>query len=227
MNIKLSQRDRLALQPLNAKLNGCIKLLLVALAILLATTVNAGTQRILILGDSLSAAHGIEESSSWVTLLSTTLKNDGVDAEITNASISGETTGGALARLPKLIENHQPSLIVIELGGNDGLRGFPINTFRNNLDQLIARSLAADAKVLLLGIQIPPNYGPRYTQLFYESYREMAQKHAIPLVPFMLENVATRPELMQADGIHPTAEAQPLILQNVLPYLKKILSTKS
>ena len=178
---------------------------------------------LLVLGDSLSAAYGIDTEQGWVNLLQLRLKDDKPNYRVVNASISGETTTGALARLPKLLKKYNPSIVIIELGGNDGLRGFPIPQLRQNLNKLVALSQAADAKVLLAGIRIPPNYGKRYTELFFDSYNLSATKYNVPLVPFLLEGIATQPTLMQADRVHPTSEAQPQILQNVLPYLKAIL----
>jgi len=186
--------------------------------------------KLMVLGDSLSASYGIPEESGWVTLLDKHLKiqhqtkpEKYSPIEVINASISGETTGGALNRFPRLLAIHQPDIVLIELGGNDGLRGYPISTFKNNLSELIELSLKEDAKVLLMSIQIPPNYGRRYTQMFYETYSQLAQKYDVNLAPFILSNIAINPELMQADGIHPTAEAQPMILQNLLPHLDKVL----
>ncbi|MEE8059982.1 MAG: arylesterase [Pseudomonadales bacterium] len=183
------------------------------------------THSILVLGDSLSAAHGIAREDGWVVLLEQHLKqhHDNKNLQVINASISGETTAGGLSRLPKLLTQYQPSIVIIELGANDGLRGFPIKTFRDNLDQLVSLPQTANAKVLLTGMHIPPNYGPRYTQMFYASYGIIAQKYQIPLLPFLLEDIAIYPELMQQDGLHPTAQAQPQILQNVLAHLKEIL----
>ncbi len=180
---------------------------------------------IIVLGDSISAAYGISREQGWVVLLSQHLDKHyhQKNYHVINASISGETTDGALSRLPKLLAQYQPSIVIIELGGNDGLRGFPITNFRNNLDQLVSLTKDNNAKVLLTGMQIPPNYGSRYTQMFYESYGIIAQKHEIPLVSFLLDEIAIYPELMQRDGIHPKASAQSQILQNVLPQLKEIL----
>ncbi len=180
---------------------------------------------IMVLGDSISAAFGIAREDGWVHLLDQHFINDHPEAdyEVINASISGETTGGGLSRLPKLLANHQPNIVIIELGGNDGLRGYPIKTLRGNLDQLVSLSKQANAKVLVVGMQIPPNYGPRYTQQFYDSFGKIAQKYDAELLPFLLEDIALIPALMQKDGIHPTAVAQPLILRNVLPHLKELL----
>lgn len=188
-------------------------------------TATASSQSIMVLGDSLSAAYGIPVEKGWVALLKQHIEQHSYekDYDVINASISGETTGGALARFPNLLAQHKPYLVIIELGGNDGLRGFPITTLRNNLDQLVTLAKTAGSKVLIAGMRIPPNYGPRYTNLFFQSFLEAAQQHQVPLVPFLLDEIAIYPVLMQADGIHPTADAQPQILNNVLPTLTEML----
>lgn len=188
----------------------------------------AGTGPIvLVLGDSLSAAYGIPRESGWVALLQQKLATqnlpNGKVGSVVNASISGETTDGGLARLPALLQKHRPDIVVIELGANDGLRGFQIRRLRDNLEQLIQLSRAANARVLLVGIKIPPNYGLRYTSDFHESFTLLAKQYDVPLVPFLLEGVATDPALMQDDRLHPRAEAQPKILETVWPYLSKLL----
>lgn len=183
------------------------------------------TQTILVLGDSLSAAYGIPRESGWVALLQQKLANEQklTKSNVVNASISGDTTGGGLVRLPALLQKHRPNIVLIELGANDGLRGFQIDRLRDNLEQLIQLSQNNKAKVLLLGIKIPPNYGLRYTTDFYESYTRLAHQYDIPLVPFLLDGVAAHPELMQEDGLHPRAEAQQRLLENVWPYLQRLL----
>jgi acyl-CoA thioesterase-1 len=194
-----------------------------------AATTKAAAPTVLVLGDSLSAAYGIPRESGWVALLEQKLAQQKLTngnvakTSVVNASISGETTDGGLARLPALLQKHQPSLVVIELGANDGLRGFQIDRLRANLEQLLRLSQASGAKVLLVGIKIPPNYGLRYTSDFYESYTLLAHEYRVPLVPFLLEGVATDPELMQDDRLHPRAEAQKKILNNVWPHLQAML----
>lgn len=177
---------------------------------------------LLILGDSLSAAYGIKEQQGWVQLLRDSLAERG-QYRVINASVSGETSGGGLARLPALLETHQPDIVVVELGGNDGLRGHPIKLLDNNLSHIVALCRDRGAEVLLLGIQIPPNYGARYTNLFSAVYSDLATRFQLPLVPFFLDQIATRPEWMQADGIHPKAEAQAQMLENVMPHLRPLL----
>ncbi|RYY74814.1 MAG: arylesterase [Gammaproteobacteria bacterium] len=178
---------------------------------------------ILVMGDSLSAGYGIQLEQSWVTLLQQDLAKT-TQAKVINASVSGETSSGGLTRLPALLKKHGPDIVIIELGGNDGLRGQPINIMQNNLQSMITASQTAGAEVILAGMQIPPNYGPRYTKQFQETYTKLAEKNSISLVPFLLEDVAAHGNLIQRDGIHPTAEAQPLILKNVLPVLMPLLT---
>lgn len=175
---------------------------------------------LLIMGDSLSAAYGMEHQTGWVSLLQARL--DG-KARVVNASISGETSSGAAARLPDLLGQHEPDIVVLELGGNDGLRGLPPRQFEANMAEMIEASQAAGADVLLLGIDIPPNYGRAYRDAFTAVYTRLAEEFALPLVPFLLDGVALEEELMQSDGIHPTAAAQPRILENVWPQLAPLL----
>lgn len=185
---------------------------------------NASTeQTMVILGDSLSAAYGIDEEQGWVQLLRNRLSDNNIKIRVINASISGETTGGGLNRLSKILREYQPKLLVIELGGNDGLRGYPIKHMKKNLQKMIKMAQDQQAKVILLGMKIPPNYGQRYSELFYNSYLSTAEKMGVALVPFFLEGVATNPELMQTDGIHPTVEGQPRMLNNVWGTLFKAL----
>ena len=179
--------------------------------------------KILVMGDSISAAYGIQRTAGWVALLDQRLGELEAGWQVVNASISGETTGGGLARLPNALAAHDPAIVIIELGGNDGLRGYPVAKIRNNLDQLVALAKADDRVVLLLGIQIPPNYGPRYTDAFAAMYLEIAERRNVAVIPFLLEKVALTPTLMQNDGIHPTAEAQPQLLETVWPALESLL----
>lgn len=179
---------------------------------------------LLVLGDSLSAAHNIPQQAGWVALLEHRLNQRGAPApKVINASISGETTAGALARLPALLAQYRPSLVLVELGGNDGLRGLPPTELAANLDAIIRTSRDAGAKVLLLGIDLPPNYGRAYRDRFRAVYSDLAKKHRVPLLPFLLDGVALQPGLMQDDGIHPTAEGQPRVLDNVWALLQPML----
>ncbi|WP_347330303.1 arylesterase [Marinimicrobium locisalis] len=180
--------------------------------------------KILVLGDSLSAGYGIEVEEGWVEMLNQRLESQGYPHQVVNASVSGETTEGGLKRLPRLLDAHQPEWVLLGLGGNDGLRGYPVKKMKANLAKAVERSRKAGANVLLLGIQIPPNYGRRYTDQFTSVYPELAKEKGVALVPFMLEGVATKREMMQNDGIHPNAQAQPAILNNVWPVLKSLLT---
>lgn len=179
--------------------------------------------KILVLGDSLSAGYGIALEEGWVSLLQERIQKHHFAYEVVNASVSGETSGGGLARLPALLAEHQPVIVILELGGNDGLRGHPINVMRQNLEKIIAASQAANAQVLLLGMHIPPNYGARYTRTFHQAYIDLAKKYQLSFVPFFLDQVANNAALMQSDGIHPTAEAQGIMLDHVWPTLKPLL----
>jgi acyl-CoA thioesterase-1 len=191
--------------------------------VLLLLTAPAAAGTIMVLGDSLSAAHQIPVASGWVTLLDNELASRDCNTRLVNASISGETTIGGLNRLPKLLETHHPTIVMLELGGNDGLRGFPIKTVKANLREIVSLARNSGAEVLLLGIMIPTNYGRRYAQGFAGLYPDLATELSLERVPFLLEGVAENPQLMQADGVHPTAEAQPMILNNILPYLNPLL----
>ncbi len=182
----------------------------------------AATKTLLIVGDSLSAGYGLPQQQSWPVLLQQRLNEKKSPWRIQNASISGETSGGALARLPALLQQHQPTVVLIEIGGNDGLRGFPVPRLRQNLEQLIKLSQEAGATPVLMQIRIPPNYGPRYTEQFVGVYAEIAQKHQLKLWPFFMDKIAVQPELMQADGIHPNAKAQGIIRDLMLPYIEEM-----
>lgn len=180
---------------------------------------------VLILGDSISAGYGINPHAGWVALLEQKLSSVSDDNEVNviNASVSGNTSSDGLARLPKLIEAHTPDIIVVELGGNDGLRGHPLKVMESNLNSIIALGKNAGSEVILAGIEIPPNYGQRYTDEFKKVFVRVAEKNDVPFIPFILEGIALEPELMQDDGIHPTEDAQPLLLENIWPSLKEIL----
>ena len=178
---------------------------------------------ILVLGDSISAAYGIQREEGWVALLDKRLGAAKPDWRVINASVSGETTSGGLARLPAALATHDPGVVVIELGGNDGLRGYPIARVRENLQALVGIAKGQGRRVLLIGMQIPPNYGPRYTSAFSRMYQEVAEAGNVQLVPFLLDGVALQPLLMQDDGIHPSAAAQSTLLDNVWPTLRALL----
>ncbi|MBB1485116.1 arylesterase [Oceanospirillum sp. D5] len=181
---------------------------------------------ILVLGDSISAGYGMSAQDGWVSLLQERLRQQGLTWQVVNASISGETTQGGLTRLPSLLRQHKPELVLLELGGNDGLRGLPLNLFKHNLKQMIMLSQQHNAKPVLLGIQLPPSYGRRYTQAFARTYPDLAEEYQIPVMPFILEGIGTDAEKMQADGIHPTSAAQPQLLNNIWPVISPLLKTK-
>jgi acyl-CoA thioesterase I len=183
-------------------------------------------QIVLVVGDSLSAGHGITLEESWVALLGERLRSEGYGYAVVNASITGDTTTGGLKRLPRALQVHHPAIVIIELGGNDGLQGTPIPVMRNNLAQMIELSQAAGARVILAGMQIPTNYGGPYTQAFAAVYPDLARKYRTGLVGFFLEGIATDMRLFQADGIHPTADAQKILVDNVWPALEKELRKK-
>ncbi|SDO45965.1 arylesterase [Vreelandella arcis] len=205
------------------------RILTLWLGVLIATVatspVNAQpSPTLLVMGDSLSAAYNIEREDGWVALLEERLQGE---AEIVNASISGETTSGGAQRFDELLGQHAPDIVLLELGGNDGLRGLPPQQMQANLASMIEASQAADAEVLLLGIDIPPNYGEAYREAFTNVYHDLADEYDVTLVPFLLEGVALNDALMQDDDIHPTAEAQPMILETVWEKLEGMLAEQS
>ena len=181
----------------------------------------AGT--LLVVGDSISAAFGLDSRQGWVALLEKRLDEEGFEHAVVNASISGDTSAGGAARLSALLAEHKPELVIIELGGNDGLRGQPPAQLQQNLASMIDKSQSAGADVLLLGMRLPPNYGARYTTSFAQVFADLAEQKKVPLVPFFLEGVGGVPGMMQADGIHPTESAQAVLLDNVWPTLKPLL----
>ena len=196
------------------------------LMILLLASISASAEApvILVFGDSISAGYGLERVDlGWVELLKTRLKTQGYGYQVVNASVSGETTAGALARLPRALELHRPRIVILELGGNDGLRALPLPQMRDNFARMIDLATHEGAKVLLLGMRIPPNYGPQYTSQFEAIYSELAREDKLPLVPFLMDRIALQPELMQSDDIHPNVKGQPILLDNVWPLLQPLL----
>ena len=179
---------------------------------------------VLVFGDSLSAGYGIDVDQSWTTLLQSRLEEQGYEHRVVNASVSGETTEGGAARIQTAIETFKPSLIILELGGNDGLRGFPTTRIKGNFNRIIASSRASGADVILLGIRIPPSYGQRYTEAFENVFREVATENDVPWIEFFMQGVALDDELMQQDGIHPNATAQPRLLDNAWPIINEALA---
>ncbi len=179
---------------------------------------------ILVFGDSLSAGYGIQVDRGWVSLLAQKLAQQGYGFQVVNASVSGETTEGGLARLPRALALHRPAIVILELGANDGLRSLLLERARANLAQMINLARKAGASVLLLGMLMPPNYGERYTEAFRSMYQDLARSYDVPLVPFLLDRVALHPDLMQADGLHPNERGQPLLLDNVWSKLAPLLT---
>ncbi len=181
---------------------------------------------LLVVGDSLSAEYGLKRGTGWVALLDKRLRDEGKSITVVNASISGDTTSGGLSRLPPLLAQHKPQMVLIELGGNDALRGLPLKTSQDNLESMVKAAQNQGAKVLLLGMQVPPNYGPQYAAEFSAMYAEVAKRHKVGLVPFFLKGVAdadNADSLFQSDRIHPVEAAHPIMLGNVWPALRKLL----
>jgi acyl-CoA thioesterase-1 len=196
------------------------------LFVLIVTSASARAEApvILVFGDSISAGYGLPRADlGWVELLKTRLRDEGYGYQVVNASVSGETTAGGLARLPRALGLHHPAIVIIELGGNDGLRALAIPQLRSNLGQMVDLASAAGAKILLLGMRMPPNYGPEYTQQFQESFTEIAHAKKVAWVPFLLNGIALTTSLVQEDNIHPNADGQPILLDNVWPSLKPLL----
>lgn len=206
-----------------------IVILVVCLILLFSSASGIANEKIqppptvLVFGDSLSSSLGITQEQGWVNLLQERLSTRYYQAKVINASISGETTQGGLSRIAGVLDKYNPDIILLELGGNDGLRGLPLTLMKDNLDRTIQIIQSRNVKILLLGIHLPPNYGKFYTQQFDEIYQKLAEKHKLTFVPFILQGIALDPDLMQEDGIHPKAEAQSLILDNVWPHLKRML----
>lgn len=180
---------------------------------------------ILVIGDSLSSAHGLAIDQGWVSLLQQRLQQNGYPYQVVNASVSGDTTANGLTRLPTVLDNHQPQIVIVELGGNDGLRAQPVALIRDNLNVMVETIREYGARVILAGMRLPPNYGPAYVESFGQIYPELAQQHDAVLVPFFMDGVATAAHLMQSDGIHPSSEAQPVLLDNVWSHLEPILES--
>ncbi|RTL48672.1 MAG: arylesterase [Rhodocyclaceae bacterium] len=193
------------------------------LSFLLLSTFAHAERSLLVFGDSLSAAYGIPRDQGWPTLLADKLSKEGKAITVANASVSGETTAGGLARLDAALTQHHPALVILELGGNDGLRGLSVDQMRNNLTTMVKKSRAAGAKVLLIGMRLPPNYGPDYVSRFEATFAAVAKKEKTAFLPFLLEPIATDTTAFQADGLHPVAAAQPLLMEHVWKALKPLL----
>lgn len=182
---------------------------------------------ILVLGDSLSAAYNMESHQAWPSLLQSRLKQDGYDWRVFNSSITGDTTQGGLARLPRLLDRYAPGIVILELGGNDGLRGIAPDVTRENLASMIEMAQSSGARVVLAGIRIPPNYGAQYVERFENIFPALAERYGTTLIPFFMDGVALAPGMMQADGIHPSVEAQPLLLDNLWPAVEPLLAPQN
>jgi acyl-CoA thioesterase I len=191
-----------------------------------ATSAHSAPKTVLVLGDSLSAEYGLSHGSGWVPLLEQRLQAQHIEANVVNASVSGETTSGGLARLPALLARHHPDIVVVELGANDGLRGLPLPAAEVNLRAIARQARQAGAQVLLLGMRLPPNYGRAYGERFFGLFGKLARELKAPLVPFMLEGMADQAALFQPDRLHPTAQAQPIILDNIWSQLLPMLKTR-
>lgn len=187
----------------------------------------ANAPTVMVFGDSLSAGYGVDVDQSWASLLQARLASQGYEHQVVNASITGETTEGGASRIATALQKFSPDLVILELGGNDGLRGFPTARMKENLSTIIETSQASGAAVVLLGIRIPSNYGQRYTAAFENVYRELADEYGIPWIEFFMEGIALNAELMQDDGIHPNSEAQPILLDNAWPIVSQALAERS
>ncbi len=199
---------------------------IIFLASLLSAPLAAAQPVVLVFGDSLSAGYGIDVREGWVALLQQRLRTQGYPHTVVNASVSGETTAGGRTRLAGALQRHRPQLVILELGANDGLRGLSLTQTRDNLAAMVRTAQKSGARVLLIGIHLPPNYGPGYTQKFHDIFGELARRYQAGLVPFLLEGVALDRALMQADGLHPRATAQPRILDNVWPSVEGLLKPR-
>jgi acyl-CoA thioesterase-1 len=209
------------------RLSGKILRALVALLCLsAAASAYSAPKTVLVLGDSLSAEYGLARGTGWVALAEQKLRQNNIEAVVVNASVSGETTSGGRSRLPALLTKYKPDLVVIELGANDGLRGLPVAAAQSNLRAMSDAVAQANARVMLIGIRMPPNYGRDYADKFYAMYGTLSKDIKAPLVPFMLDGVADKPQLFQADRLHPLAEAHPIILANIWPTLQKSIKAK-
>lgn len=217
---------RLFLKLINSRLKSSVVSLCLISFVAWSVPAFAENSKILIYGDSLSAAYGIPQQQGWAALLKQKINQENLRFDVINASISGETTNGGLTRLTNTLKQTSPKIIILELGANDGLRGLPIKNMHDNLDAMIQLSKKSGAKVLLIGMRIPPNYGKKYTDDFSQTYIKLAKQHKISVVPFMLENVAAKPHLIQQDGLHPNALGQPLILENIWPELQSLIKKK-
>ncbi|MBJ7554036.1 arylesterase [Marinomonas spartinae] len=200
-----------------------IRVVCAALMLFCSYAQAAPTHNLLVMGDSLSAAHNLRQQDGWVSLLKTKLSQSHPQISIINASVGGETTQGGMARFPALLKQYHPRWVILELGANDALRGYPLDQTTKNLGSMIEQAQQNKAIVLLIGNRIPQNYGKRYTDMFFGLYKTLAEQYNVSYVPFMLKGVALNKNLMQSDGLHPNAKGQPIVLQTILPYLLPLL----
>ena len=199
------------------------KQLLLFLCVILLSMNSVSASTLLVMGDSLSAAYNLRQEVGWVSLLEKQLSQSNPEIKIVNASVSGETTQGGLSRFSPLLQQHKPRWIILELGANDALRGYPLAQTSKNIEKMIEEAQRSNTKVLLIGNQIPQNYGKRYTEMFFTLYEKIAKKYKVAYLPFMLEGIALNKSLMLEDGLHPNKDGQPFVLQNILPYLQPLL----
>ena len=199
------------------------KQLLLFLCVILLSMNSVSASTLLVMGDSLSAAYNLRQEVGWVSLLEKQLSQSNPEIKIVNASVSGETTQGGLSRFSLLLQQYKPRWIILELGANDALRGYPLAQTSKNIEKMIEEAQRSNTKVLLIGNQIPQNYGKRYTEMFFTLYEKIAKKYKVAYLPFMLEGIALNKSLMLEDGLHPNKDGQPFVLQNILPYLQPLL----
>jgi acyl-CoA thioesterase-1 len=223
----VKRRLKVRLSALNASFGLVLLAAVIPLAAHAANTPEAAKPVIVVLGDSISAEYGLPRDTGWVALMRQRLASERIDYSVANASISGDTTSGGRARMPELMQRLKPSIVVVELGANDALRGVPLSTTEDNLRTIIEEAQQGHAKVVLIGMYVPPNYGPDYTQKFHGLYGQLSKEFHVPLVPFLLAGIADKPEMFQADQMHPTQQAQPVLLNNVWPTLKPLLHASS
>ncbi len=203
------------------------QLLILSTIVFFSISSFASASTLLVMGDSLSAAYNLRQQDGWVSLLENKLSQTHPSIKVVNASVSGETTQGGLSRFQSLLDTHAPSWVVLELGPNDALRGYPLNQTIINLEKMVEQAQEANSTVLLIGNQIPQNYGKRYTQMFFNLYKDIAEKYNLAYMPFMLQDVALNKDLMQNDGLHPNKEGQKIVLKNILPYFDALLLEKN
>jgi acyl-CoA thioesterase I len=219
----VKRRLKVRLAALNVSFGLAFAAASIPLTVHAANAPEAAKPVIVVLGDSISAEYGLPRDTGWVALLRQRLANERIDYSVANASISGDTTSGGRARMPELMQRLKPSIVIVELGANDALRGVPLATTEDNLRTIIEQAQQGHAKVVLIGMYVPPNYGPDYTQKFHGLYGKLAQEFHVQLVPFLLAGIADKPDMFQADQMHPNQQAQPVLLDNVWPTLKPLL----